>query len=68
MKCAFCGYVSTERELLTACTGCAMTGICRKVKCVNCGYEVFPRPRLPKRTKEWRQDKNDESSNGEKHA
>lgn len=66
MKCVFCGYVSTEKELLTACTGCIMAGICRKVKCINCGYEAYSEPRYLKRIREWRRERNDESGNDRK--
>lgn len=35
-------------ESKQGCSGCAMSGCCKKYKCPRCGYEILPEPGLIK--------------------
>jgi len=53
VRCDFCGAVLSEGEARPACAGCPLAGVCRKLKCPRCGYEVLPEPNWVKVIKSW---------------
>jgi hypothetical protein len=44
MKCGFCGFEFDECNSKSGCAGCPMNGSCKKIKCPNCNYEMYPEP------------------------
>jgi len=44
LKCALCGLVFEESEAEAGCASCPMHAGCGKLRCPNCGYEIFPEP------------------------
>lgn len=46
MKCDFCGNVFDIDESKGGCAGCPMNKTCKKIKCPNCNYEMYPKPGL----------------------
>jgi len=41
-KCSFCGHEFSD-EAAQSCASCFLRRLCGKLKCPNCGYEVFIR-------------------------
>ncbi|GBE39962.1 MAG TPA: hypothetical protein ENG75_06425 [Nitrospirae bacterium] len=48
MKCSLCGLEFKERDGLSSCKGCAVSGSCSLIKCPNCGYEAPKEPGIIK--------------------
>jgi len=44
MKCEFCGLSFETSECRNGCSGCPMSSSCKKIKCPNCNYEMYPDP------------------------
>lgn len=44
MKCDFCGAVFEKDECRSGCESCPMNRNCKKIKCPNCNYEMYPEP------------------------
>ncbi|HDK17618.1 MAG TPA: hypothetical protein ENG95_00425 [Nitrospirae bacterium] len=54
MKCSLCGLEFKERDGLSSCKGCPVSGSCSMIKCPNCGYDIPREPGLIKLLKKWR--------------
>lgn len=41
LKCPLCGNEFGVEEAQKGCRGCPLSPLCHKLRCPNCGYEMF---------------------------